>query len=383
MLASVAVDDGTSDNVTPPPGWTQIARTDNDVNVALISYWKIAGSQEPTSYTWLISNQTRAVGGITRYSSVDPTNPIDTIVSNTGFSATATTTAITTSAANEEVVSLFATNVAKTFSTPAGMNQKYNQSHAATVGPSIAAFDTLQVSAGSTSTASTIDLHAARYWSTQQIALRSPNPHIAIDTHAGGSWGSYLNGPFVLPMTISGSNRLLMVHVTIEDPTNPDQVTAATFGGNNLTLLQKVGASDNGNDETYLFAMVAPPEGTNNISVTTSGFPYLIDVEAADYTGVNQTIPSNIASNTATGQTNFYIGPMGTNPNSWVVGAVANTGSSVSIDAPNVVRDGTGGNARVLVDSNGPTGGSDWISASAYSPNSAWLGIFAELAPAQ
>ena len=131
------------------------------------------------------------------------------------------------------------------------------------------------------------------------------SPHIALDAHTGAVWSGYQSGPFVLPVTISGANRLLLVHVTIEDPTNPDQVTGATFGGSNLALLQKVGANQNGNDETYLFAMVAPPVGTNNVSVTTSGAPGGITVEAADYTGVSQTIPSNIATSTATNQTSF------------------------------------------------------------------------------
>ena len=159
MLASITVNDGSSVDVTPPPGWTLLARTDNDVNVTLISYWKFDNGQEPNSYIWTVDKQTRAVGGITRYSGVDPTNPIDTIASNSGFSSTATTTAITTSTTNEEVVSLFGTNVGKPFSTPTDMNQKYNQQHDGD-GPSVAAFDALQVSAGSTgSVASTIDPH--------------------------------------------------------------------------------------------------------------------------------------------------------------------------------------------------------------------------------
>ena len=49
MLASIAVNDGNLDHITPPAGWTLIARTDNDVNVSLISYWKLASTQEPAS----------------------------------------------------------------------------------------------------------------------------------------------------------------------------------------------------------------------------------------------------------------------------------------------------------------------------------------------
>jgi len=51
---------------TTPSGWTQIARTDNDVNVSLVTHWKIAGASEPSNYSWTVNTQTRAVGGISK-----------------------------------------------------------------------------------------------------------------------------------------------------------------------------------------------------------------------------------------------------------------------------------------------------------------------------
>lgn len=381
MLAGIAVDGGSAVAVTPPSGWTQIARTDNDVNVTLITYYKIVSGSEPSSYTWQVNTQTRAVGGITPYTGIDTSNPIDTAAGDTGFSATATTSAIATASNNEEVVALYATNVAKSFSTSTGMTQKYNLSHTP-VGPSASADDVLQPAAGSTgSKSSTIDAVQSRFWSSQIIALRHPATQIAIDTHAGAQFSS-ASSPFTVPMTLSGSNRVLLVHVTIEDPTNPDLVTGATYAGSPMTLINKVGANQNGNDETYLFAIVAPPTGTNNVSVTTSASPSFIVVEGADYTGVNQAIPTNVATSTAMGQTSFSAGPLTTANNSWIAGAIANTGSNPTIQSPNVARDSTNG-ARVLVDSNGTTGGSDTVNATVQFSNSAWLGIIAELAPAQ
>jgi hypothetical protein len=172
MVASIAVLDGSIGNVTAPTGWTQIARTDNDVNVTLISYWKVASASEPSTYTWTIDEQTKAVGGITPYTGVDTTNPINTVAGNTGFGTTATTSAITASAPNEEVIALFATDVSKTFSAPTGMTEKYDLSHTA-AGPATAADDAIQTSAGTvTSKSSTITGNKARNWSSQQIALR-------------------------------------------------------------------------------------------------------------------------------------------------------------------------------------------------------------------
>src|SRR5262249_26338176 len=145
MIASMTVKGGSAAVlVTVPTGWTQIARADNDTNVSLISYWKMASPSEPTSYTWTIQDQTRAEGGITAYSGVDPSSPIDVSSTNTGRSKVAVASAVTTSSPNEEIIALFATEVGTTstsgyFSAPTttSMTQKYNVSNAA-LGPSIA-----------------------------------------------------------------------------------------------------------------------------------------------------------------------------------------------------------------------------------------------------
>lgn len=175
MVASIAVNDGSVVNVTAPSGWTQILRTDNDVNVALISYWKAVGPSEPGTYTWTIDEQTKAVGGITPYSGVSISNPIDAVAGNTGFSTTATTSTITLSGTNEEVIALFATDVNKSLGTPMGLTQKYNLAH--TGGPSTAAYDVLQATAGTAgSKSSTISGNKARNWVAQQIALNMAQP---------------------------------------------------------------------------------------------------------------------------------------------------------------------------------------------------------------
>lgn len=172
MLASIAVLDGSIVAVTPPSGWTLVARTDNDINVTLISYWKTAGASEPSTYTWTIDEQTKAVGGITPYGGVDTTSPIDAVSGNTGFGTLATTSMITTSVCNEEIIALFTTDVNKTFSTPTGMTQKYSLAHV-NAGPLTAAYDVMQMTSGAvTSKSATITGNKARSWSSQQIALR-------------------------------------------------------------------------------------------------------------------------------------------------------------------------------------------------------------------
>lgn len=103
LLANVSVDGGSPAAITAPTGWTLIGRTDNDTDISIASYYKAAGASEPSSYTWSISPQTHAAGGITRYTGVDTSNPIDTFASSTGRGTTATAPSITTTAANDEV----------------------------------------------------------------------------------------------------------------------------------------------------------------------------------------------------------------------------------------------------------------------------------------
>jgi len=90
LLANVSVNGGSPAVITAPTGWVSIARTDNDTNISVASYYKVVSGSEPTSYTWTISPQTHAVGGITDYTGVDTTNPIDAVGSSTGRGAVLT-----------------------------------------------------------------------------------------------------------------------------------------------------------------------------------------------------------------------------------------------------------------------------------------------------
>ena len=49
LIAGITVDGVSGLTVTPPSGWTQIRRTDNGTNLSLFSYYKFAGSSEPSS----------------------------------------------------------------------------------------------------------------------------------------------------------------------------------------------------------------------------------------------------------------------------------------------------------------------------------------------
>ena len=291
MLANIGINGGSSAVVsTVPSGWTQITRTDNDVNIALISYWKVASSSEPSDYTWSVDGQTTAEGGIIAYRGVDTTNPVDSMAGNTGFGTQATTSAITTNAANEQIVALFATDVGKNpnagayFSTSTGgMTEKYDVSNVP-FGPSIAADDVIQTSAGGTgSKLSTISGNKARNWATQQIALRQPaSSTIMFDNRSASVGGT--NPSVSITRGTSGSNYIGLVFLAAG---NTDiSASDCTWGGNSMTLLMdQLGSSSAHNQWFYL---LAPPSGSQIVSCTTNGN---MQLAAVTYFGVSQSDP--------------------------------------------------------------------------------------------
>ena len=188
MIAAIAIHGGSAATTTAPSGWTLIKRTDNDANLALISYYKIAGASEAVSDQWVVEGQTTAEGGITKYSGVEITNPIDVSGGNFGLGLTATTPGVTTTAGNEEVIAIFAVDEGKTttpsgayFSSATGMNEKYEVSNTP-FGPTLSFQEVAQTLAGTSTKTSMIGgNNKAKNWVAQQIALREqPAAPIAV-----------------------------------------------------------------------------------------------------------------------------------------------------------------------------------------------------------
>lgn len=340
MLASITINGGGAVSVTAPSGWTQIARTDNDVNVTLISYWKVVSASEPTTYTWSMDQQTRAVGGIVPYTGVDGTNPIDAVAGNIGLGTTATTSVVTTAAANEEIAALFATDVTKTFSSPTGMTQKFSVSNGS-LGPTELVSDTIQAASGSSgSKSSVISGGKARSWSSQIIALRRSVPAITFDNAAGVSSFAATN-TVSMPLTVgNGANRMLIVGILVNPPAPPyDIVSGVSYGSVQATLLSKTFySSSQGPEEIYLYALPSPTSGTANVVTTfTTSDPGFALINAASYTGVDQNIPTNVASNIGTGLS-LTVPLTVANAGAWVTGFMGNNSACMSLQAPGVVR---------------------------------------------
>lgn len=105
---------------------------------------------------------------------------------------------------------------------------------------------------------------------------------IAYDSSSSGSASSA--GSVTVSHTCSGSDRLLIACISSVVP--GDTVTSVTYNGVSMTLVDKVPTQSN--VETYMYYLLGPATGTNDIVVTSSATPLILLCAAASYTGVLQ-----------------------------------------------------------------------------------------------
>lgn len=107
---------------TAPAGWTLVRRLDNGNATTLAVYWHLAGSSEPSMYTWTFDLSIEGEGWLSDYAGVDPASPVDVekgavvVQSLSAYSAPA----LTTLSANDVVLGSFAShaNVASNWTAP-------------------------------------------------------------------------------------------------------------------------------------------------------------------------------------------------------------------------------------------------------------------------
>ncbi len=129
MIASISVRPNTT-IVTPPSGWTLVRRTDNaNVNQnSIITYRKLAGSAEPSSYIWTFDSFTSSAGGIMSFSGVNVTTPVDIDGGQNTSTLNVDTPSVTTTVANTMVVTVHETSNSSTWTPPTGMTEAYEAS---------------------------------------------------------------------------------------------------------------------------------------------------------------------------------------------------------------------------------------------------------------
>lgn len=154
--------------------------------------------------------------------------------------------------------------------------------------------------------------------------------------------------------TCSGTDRILFVHGTGNQ--SPTSTLSATYNGVSMTEVNRSLDSVGTGVPTYLWYMINPPTGANNVVVTSSSNGVV--GSAVSYTGVNQTtpIPESNATPLNTSTTSMTKSLTTTVNNSWLVmtfrtgsGSTLTAGAGTSVRTqPEIVAFGAGS----FIDSN-------------------------------
>jgi hypothetical protein len=136
-----------------------------------------------------------------------------------------------------------------------------------------------------------------------------------------------------------------------------DNITGVTYNGTSMTLVDKEIVSGAQSRSTYLFFLLAPTTGANNVVVSASNFTYIAS-GACSYTGVRQTSQPDVSTkNTASSVTSMTTTLTTAASNCWTVmsgyhsNAVGSAGAGTTLRATEI--DG----GLLMLDSNGDVTG--------------------------
>jgi len=158
-----------------PTGWTQFAAITSIANPRLYGYYHVMGASEPASYTWTTTGSVASGGGISCYSGVNTTTPLDTTASVAASAVAASTgsvSGVTTTTAEAMLVGAIAINSGNTtiaITGPSDMTEVYDLG-----GKRTELDDALQATAGSSGSKSWIwSSGSQREWAGWLVALRA------------------------------------------------------------------------------------------------------------------------------------------------------------------------------------------------------------------
>jgi PKD repeat protein len=153
LVASFTAD--RNPTVAVPAGWTAIVSgLSISTGARVFAYYRVVGSSDPATYTWTLSTAVKWGGGITAYTGVNTTTPLDSTVAtatNTTYSATSIAVGSVTTASNGAMLigglGFDSSNPAAT--APTGWTERWETSG----GQVAEQADRIQATAGATGTA--------------------------------------------------------------------------------------------------------------------------------------------------------------------------------------------------------------------------------------
>jgi hypothetical protein len=168
LLATVAGAGTTT--ISAPAGWTLVDDTTaSGSGMRMLTYVKVATATEGTTYTFTSSATRNSSGGISTFRGVNGVVPIDTELEATGASGNAVGPSITTTSANDMVVTAASVARNTTFTPPTGSTERWERAGTST-STEVSTF--AQATAGATGAKSVVPLSTLSPWVAHTVALR-------------------------------------------------------------------------------------------------------------------------------------------------------------------------------------------------------------------
>lgn len=200
---------------------------------------------------------------------------------------------------------------------------------------------------------------------------------IALDSaNAGQGYGAATS--FTRSHTCSGDNRILLVGVW--QGSNSDLVTGVTYAGVAMTRVDVQALASGGNGHTYLYYLIAPATGANNIVVSLSS-SINGSIQAVSYTGAAQSgqMDSSAKGTGGPSASSKTYTTTTVADNCWIVCNSRNDGAIQAAGADTTYR-GTY-NGLQFADSNGAKSPAASYSLIYNATNSSFAGVIASIKP--
>jgi hypothetical protein len=235
--------------LTPPSGWTAVKDTTQGTAIRQITYYRVAGTSEGTSYSWGLGTTRQASGGIADYSGVNNTAPIDASASAGGASGNALAGSVTTSVANDQVIVASGFNINTTVSPAAGTTERYDVPSPSTTEESA---DFAQASAGATASKTATPALSSSAWIAHTIALRdAAQGTLSVSTTAAPTFSANLDSgdqtaTYATPLTVNDTRTTGSVGWNLTITSTQFTTGTRTLASNASTVTGVTSACANG-----------------------------------------------------------------------------------------------------------------------------------------
>jgi hypothetical protein len=299
MIAAITVRPYTA-SITAPSGWTLIRQTNqtSGTSSTQATYWKAAGSSEPSSYSFTFSASTGSAGGIATFYNINTSNPINAENGQaTASSLSHATASVTTTVANTMLISTHSLTSSATWTAPAGMTEAFDKSSDAvpnSAGISVEMNYATQASAAATGTKTATASNNANTGVAQIVSLVSASsatiaytgsPYCltagtAAVTQTGTGGGTYSS---TAGLSISSSTGA----VTLASSTAGNYTVTYTFGGTYTTTASITVTAATTISGTPTESCVGGSSGTITAAASGGPSPYTYSLNSGSYQASN------------------------------------------------------------------------------------------------